>query len=870
MIELRTLGSLDLRAADGTVIGSVLAQPKRLALLVYLAIAAPGGFVRRERLLAVFWPESDDERARAAMRQAVRYLRRSLGDEVVVNRAEDELGIAAGALRCDAVELHRAVSEGHDEHAIELYAGELLLGFHIDDAPEFERWLESERTALHTAVAHSAAGLADRAAAAGDLPIALRWAREAARLNPLDETALSRLLDLLERAGDRAAALAAYETFTLRLRGELGLEPSAETRSMVERLRQPAGADLPAARSETGGGPGTPEGMGTAEPAVNSATAEPVVAAGISRDTRRHPAGRRWHHAAGALAALAVLLAAALTYAKLPARPAAEPRRVLVAPFENRTLDAAFDPVGRMAADWITEGVSRSAIMEVVPSTAVWTTDRHLAGEAGLAEPTARLRAAAQETGAGVIVSGSFYQEGAELHFQAQILDAASGRVLRPVEPVRVPTDSAVAGIDRLRDRVVDALAPLGDTISHLRTGGAPPTYEAYRQYLAGMDAFVGGDPATALLHYDRAATADSTYPMPRLAAAIMYMNLGDFESADSIAAAVETMRDRLGPLERSTHEFVLATLRGDQSAAYRAMSRAAGIAPGTINEYMVGELARRLNRPREALRVLHRMGPDRGELRGWHPYWREVAWSNHMLGDHRGELRAARKARQLHPAVPQVLSLEVRALAALGRVRDVDARIEERLATTTPGPPSAGELMALAARELDAHGHGGAAARMWERSLAWLETRPEGARRSEPHRYQYAVILGHVGRFGEARSVLEWLVAEQPGNRAYLGRLGLAHAALGQAAEARRIDALLARDEPVRGRVGTVDPVYRELLYLRAAIAAHLARPDEAVDLLRQSHALGHSFAPGWHSSPDLAPLRNHPAFRELLRPKG
>ena len=39
MIELRTLGAIDLRHTDGTPIQAVLAQPRRLALLVYLAKA---------------------------------------------------------------------------------------------------------------------------------------------------------------------------------------------------------------------------------------------------------------------------------------------------------------------------------------------------------------------------------------------------------------------------------------------------------------------------------------------------------------------------------------------------------------------------------------------------------------------------------------------------------------------------------------------------------------------------------------------------------------------------------------------------------------------------------------------------------------
>lgn len=61
MIKFRLLGSVDLKGPDGAP-RSVLAQPKRAALHAYLAVSAPNGFHRRDKLLGLFWPESDQER----------------------------------------------------------------------------------------------------------------------------------------------------------------------------------------------------------------------------------------------------------------------------------------------------------------------------------------------------------------------------------------------------------------------------------------------------------------------------------------------------------------------------------------------------------------------------------------------------------------------------------------------------------------------------------------------------------------------------------------------------------------------------------------------------------------------------------------
>src|SRR5687767_3433596 len=70
MYDLVTLGTCDLRHPDGHAVQSVLAQPKRLALLAVLALAHPHGYVRRDALLPLFWPELDEDRARAALRRA--------------------------------------------------------------------------------------------------------------------------------------------------------------------------------------------------------------------------------------------------------------------------------------------------------------------------------------------------------------------------------------------------------------------------------------------------------------------------------------------------------------------------------------------------------------------------------------------------------------------------------------------------------------------------------------------------------------------------------------------------------------------------------------------------------------------------------
>jgi predicted ATPase/DNA-binding SARP family transcriptional activator len=240
MIRIRVLGTVDLRRADGAEASSVLAQPKRTALLAYLAVGGRTGVHRRDTLLGLFWPESSMERARHSLNQALYALRQSLGQDVIASCGDDAVAIDPALLWCDALEFETALTEDRLADALELYRGTLLDGFFLADAPEFEGWLELERGCLREHAVAAAWTLAEREESAGNGAGAASWARRAAALAPDDETVLRRLLRLLDRLGDRAGALAAYEAFVRRLAADRGAEPAAETAELFQHVRGPA------------------------------------------------------------------------------------------------------------------------------------------------------------------------------------------------------------------------------------------------------------------------------------------------------------------------------------------------------------------------------------------------------------------------------------------------------------------------------------------------------------------------------------------------------------------------------------------------------------------------------------------------------
>ena len=241
MIRLRAFGLTDLRDGDGAEVASVLAQPKRFALLTYLAAARPQGVQRRDHVLALFWPELTEARARDALNQSLRFLRQALGADVLVRRNADEVGVDPELLWCDVSAFRAAAEQKRWEDALTLYRGDFLAGFFVSGADGFERWMEQERTALRELAARGARDLARQYEDDGAPTLAITWGRRALEITPSNERALRRLLRLHVRAGDHAGALQLYDDFTQRLEREWGTSPAPKTKEIVDEIRSDRG-----------------------------------------------------------------------------------------------------------------------------------------------------------------------------------------------------------------------------------------------------------------------------------------------------------------------------------------------------------------------------------------------------------------------------------------------------------------------------------------------------------------------------------------------------------------------------------------------------------------------------------------------------
>lgn len=236
--SLTLFDSIDLRDAEGHSVERLLTNAKAVGLLAYLSVPSVGRFVRRDRLVAMLWPELDQAKARTALRKTVYAIRRALGPESVLSRGEEEIAMSGDVLRCDAAEFTRTAESGFLLEALRLFRGELMPGFHLAECWEFDRWLEEQRTDANERAAAAAWALAQRLESDQHLSDAAGMARRSVRIAWTDERALRRALTMLDRLGDRVGALRLYDEFSRRLHAELDAEPSSDTLELVARIRQ--------------------------------------------------------------------------------------------------------------------------------------------------------------------------------------------------------------------------------------------------------------------------------------------------------------------------------------------------------------------------------------------------------------------------------------------------------------------------------------------------------------------------------------------------------------------------------------------------------------------------------------------------------
>ncbi|MCG6956177.1 MAG: hypothetical protein LJF04_09310 [Gemmatimonadetes bacterium] len=818
-IRLRTLGQLAV-LVDGSERPEMRARPVRLAVVVYLALEREAS---RDRIMALLWPESDQEHARQALRQTLYAIRHDLGDDWI--KADHDTLCATPALSSDATDVLASMEAVEPRRVADLYGGPFLEGFHLAESQPFQLWCDQWRARLERLNRRARRAIIDEHVSAGDLEAALAEARRWLDLDPLEDEAQHRVLEILFRLGRGEDALREYEAYRALLARE-DLEPLDETRALVAEIRA-SDSTLPSL--------------------APSPSASDAVAGRVSPAVG-HRAGRRLRVLVPAASVVIVGVLAIFARSRTPARDQLDPTRVIVLPLVNETGDSTLHDIGLLAADWIAHQVAHMGPLKAVPSLDV--IQMLAAGMSG--------EDAARERHAGTLVSGRYFRAADSLELHVQITDLRRGELWDAMNPVRVAPDQPEAGLRELTDRVAGSLAVRfipGTPIARPAVQD-PPSYPAFRELLDASEFVRRGDWRGALPHLERAAALDTTFYRAQIFVASALSNLGEYRQVDSVLDALEPKRGQFSEYERVLFLTGRAMQRGDRPAVLALVREGARLDPGGTLHYMSAGTALANGRPREALDLYSNLDPNCPWAPDWVSPWTVLTGAYHLLGQHRRELTEAGRARGLHPNAPEALFLELRALAALGRLQGVSAKLAEATAIPPTQGWNAGRVLSRTAAELRAHGHVTLATEALDSALAWYRARPPEEGSAAGHRVAYADVLLMAGDLEEADTVLQGLRRDIPEDIGVLGREGVVAARLG---EESRVGAVTDSIED-----GRRPYTFGTDTYWLAAIAAWSGDAPEALRLLRRSFGEGYQRGTTLHADPFLEPLWSLPAFSQ------
>lgn len=597
----------------------------------------------------------------------------------------------------------------------------------------------------------------------------------------------------------------------------------------------------------------TPEGVERAEP-VAADGSSPGAHDGAAPNVA---GGRRWTAqriaVAGAVAVLA--LAGAAMLVPWDAELTTVTRRVAVLPFEDRTSgDPELAVLGLVAADYIADGLTALDTVQAIAAAEVrQVLDR--AGDEDL------LRSVARETRAGLAVVGSYLLVGDSVEVRAQLVDPVDGTGLTSFGPVRAPRSDPVTALVPIRQQVMSAVAIRvhGNATEFTANLARPPSYEAYRMFLIGVELFHSGRYREAIPQLWRAHEADSTFWQPVLWVTTALGNTGQHAWRDSILQLVDAHRAELSELERIWVDWGQASLRGDLLGGYRLARRAYDRAPGSVSRYLTALYALRTNRPREAVVLLGEEPRSSSYRRGWYGFHATYANALHLVGEHEVEQTVAREAETLFPDHPGPVYQRAQALIGLGRPEEA-ARLAAELRLRASSPRSASSYARRIGDVLAAHGYPERADTVYRRAIELFEA--EGPAESPAEKDGYAGLLRRVGRLDEAARLIAEARAGEPEDRDIYALEGIIAAQRGDRAKAERVAAeLAARDDPYDFGGNT---------YNRACIRARLGDLARAVELLGQAHTQGAALGIWVRIDPDLRPLDGYPPFEELIQLKG
>jgi len=471
-----------------------------------LAAAGQRG-MSREKLTALFWPDSDEERARHSLRQNLYAVRTGLGHDAV-RSVGSALAIDESVITADVVDFRTALTIGDRERAVALARAPFLDGFYLQGASEFERWVEEERARLASETISALASLANAATRANQHDAAAEWWRQLTEHDPLSGRFALEYLKSLAARGDRATALAFARRHDAIVRRELQTSPDPEVLRLEAELRATPTSDVAVVREEFGSR--RPELPAPAAVAVDPITPREAQPALPSAESSSHTG---WTLAALSHRRRAMSLAAAFGLGALAVGVAASkpawlrvssPGSMIAVGLIRDDAAPGSPTTGRVLTDMIATNLAR------VEGLAVLSNSRLIELMRPGQDSVAGYVEAARRAGASELLEGQLVVVKRDtLELAVRRVELRTGVVK---DAYRVRAGDRYALVDSLTQSIARGFqlrSPRGSIANATTTSPV-----AYRFYEEGLRAYFQGDLKAAQRLMDAALVEDSTFAM--------------------------------------------------------------------------------------------------------------------------------------------------------------------------------------------------------------------------------------------------------------------------------------------------------------------------------------------------------------------
>lgn len=815
---LKTLGGLWLAGPQGPLPGSD-AQRRRLALLALVAEAGEKG-ISRDRVVALLWPESDDERARHALNQTIYAIRKDLGADLIVGTRD--LRLDAASLTSDIQEFREALQRGDVAFADELYQGPFLDGIHVDGAaPEFEDWIERTRPRLNQALAGGLERAAQDRAQAGDWKSAIRLWRRIVSLDPLSGPRALGLAEVLVVSGDRTGALQALERHQELIRTSLGAAADSSVRRMTEELRERVSTALPSPVKQP---PSAPPPLRSTDAAPHEGQ-EPSTPPPSSAPA--HSARRRMPIAAGSLA----LAAAAAGFFLWPRAPLTDRDSVLIAEFRNATGDSLLDAGLGLA---FTAALKQSVRVRIPTAAELQATLTRM-GRRDTVIDEALAVELAQRDGIELVIAGAVTAVDSTYDIVVRCVDPLTSRDLRVRRERATGRAQLLPALDRLargvRDDLGESIQTVGQAIPLPQV--TTPSLEALRLYADGNRAASAERLDQARTLWEQAIGLDSSFALAHAALGGYWYRNNQRRQGDLHFARALAETDRLGMGERLLLEARIQSWRRNWPAAIAArlaylQSHPSdwGVRSALGYNYMMAHLPREALASYDTVRQMGRL--DQGDFINMGQVYKQLGRWDSAYGAYQEAFKLAPELETTFYHNHEFGSMAVQ----LSRLDDARA-IFEKMLPRTPNDRARG-LRSLAYLDLSI-GHYDAAERKL-REAAFISESEQQPTSEARNRLLLAVAMQDEGDGTGARAELTRVLALF--RRGYLEPRILLWAGKPLARRGDVKPAALLLDS-LRARAGEAnDGDQSDLLQLTAEIALARGDPVAALQSLERAFA--------------------------------